>query len=384
MEDWDSKENELKGLENEIDQAIDSLFVDKANEKEGTPSKTAGMSVSGPVKTPEAERESAEMGQKIPSQEPETGGSPIGLEVSPKQTDGPLRNLENLETHLLSLEWEISPDLIQKISSELGFLKEAHGNDPPIFNVIEVMGKVANALGDDQGNITPESLRFLLDAKDGIKLLRDELRDQAAYKNMVASGILARYRLMQDQRVTPTEERTDFHEERELEELKSDLKELSQQLRDRIRQLGSITQKLQSTPSAPPEMVRTVLVESSGRVFAIERDRVLRSIQIPHPVVRKVWRDGEIRIRGDRLPLVNLLRVFKLTDNLEGKQKAVVLIERGNGRLAILVDRLLQKREIPSTCIREEKNLAYIRGIARIGRGLNIYFLDTDRLMAEF
>jgi chemotaxis protein histidine kinase CheA len=366
-------------LEEEIDQSIDSRFVQKDTGSEGVQSVASRVNSAKPLEASEVELQAP-----APSVSPEVPSA--DREPSSGSTQGPTRNLENLEAHLLSLEWEISPDLIDKVISELGFLKGAYDSDRALFQVFEMMSNVAHALADDEGNITPDNLRFLLEAKDGIKLLLNELKDKEAYRNLVLSGILAKHHLMQERREGPGEPTDHVVEGKDAEGLAETLKTLSHELQKEIRQLGVITQKLRtgSAHSASSETVTMLLVTSSGRVFAIEKDLVLRSVQIPYRMVRTVWKDNEIRIRGDRFPLVNLFRLFKFKDSVEPKEKTVVLIKKDNRTLAVLVDRLLQKREVPARSIREEKSLAYLRGTAPIGKGRKMYLLDTDRLMVEF
>ncbi len=367
-------------LEAEIDQSIDRLLVEDEGKKEEVPPTFPSVASPEPVRPPEEE-----LGE--PASRPLAETVSGRWEPGAQESDGPVRNLENLESHLLSLEWEISPDLIDKIISELGFLKETYGNDQALFQLFEVMGKVARSLADDEGNITPESLRFLLEAKDGIKLFCDELKDKEDYKNLVLSGILARYRIMQDQTKTAVEAAVgDMGVKEDAKGLTEALTTLSRQLQKEIRQLGVITRALRvgAGVSAPSQTVGTVLVVSSGRIFAIEKDIVIRSVQIPYRMVRTIWRDNEIRIRGNRFPLINLFCLFRFKGRIESGEKTVVLVKKGNRTLALLVDRLLQKKEIPSSFIQEEKRLAYVRGIASHGRGRKIYLLDTDRLMVEF
>jgi len=387
VKEQDSKGGELKGLEKEIDHAIDSLFVETGTGREKARPTTVGTAASEPARSPEGVAKPSEAGELGPSaREIGRERAAAGQELVSGGSDRAAQNLENLETHLLSLEWEISPDLIDKIIAELGFLKEANRNNRRVFQVVDVMGKVAHSLADDEGNITPESLRFLLEAKDGIKLLSDELKDKEDYKHVVLSGILARYRLMQDQGKMPAEGRGYLDTGRDFNGLARSLKQLSDQLQDEIRQLGSIARKLQARGGLPAssERVGAVLVESCGRVFAIEKESVVRSIQIPYRMVKTVWRDSEVRIRGMRFPLVNLFRLFRFKGRVDAKDRAVLLVKKGDRTLAVLVDRLLQRRDIPLASIREGKGLPYIRGVASIGRGRNIYFLDVDRMMVEF
>jgi hypothetical protein len=438
VKDQDSKSGDLKGLESEIDHAIDSLFVEKGGGKTKKPSPSGNMAARrSPETTPEPQSlagrsggleseidhavdslfvekgqqseggpsasmqdlsESPPAATRIPSETPQTLPPSRSLELEaekPAEKTGPVaqmadrarRNLENLETHLLSLEWEISRELIEKIISELSFLKEGHRNDRAVFQVADVMDKVAHLLARDEGNITPENLRFLLEAKDGIKLLSDELRDREDYKNMILSGILARYRLMHDQKRRPTEARGDTRSGGEVADMAKALRALSDELRAEIRELGRIARELQQrqpVQRASEKGVATVLVESCGRVFAIEKESVVRSVQIPYRMVRTVWRDSEIRIRGVRLPLINLFRLFKFKGKVEARDRPVVMTKKGERTLAILADRVLERTEIPLRSIREEKGLAYVRAVGSLGGGRTVYFLDLDRLVVEF
>jgi chemotaxis protein histidine kinase CheA len=378
------------GLENEIDDAIENLFVEKGDRSETAPTAPIDQTVSEPP-VPDI----ASLSEKS-----ETGSSSSGPKVGvdrPTREEGPImrdphpseRNIENLETHLLSLEWEINRDLIDKVISELGFLKKANQNNRAVFQVTDVMEKVAHSLAKDEMNITPESLRFLLEAKDGIKLLTGEFKDRDDYKTVILSGILARYQLMHEPEKTPTpaKEQGDMRSETEVVGVAKALRELSEELRGEIRQLGRIAQELQQgrrSQAVSDETVGAVLFESCGRVFAVEKENLVRSVQIPFRMVRTVWRDKEIRIRGVRLPLVNLFRLFKVKGQVEAKDRPVVVIKKGDRTLAILADRLLSKKDIPLKHIREEKGFAYIRAVGSLGSGRTIYFLDLDRLTVEF
>jgi len=377
----------LGGLETEIDHAIDSLFVEKGQQSEGGPSASMQDLRESPPASTDTPPEMSQghppgRGLEREAEKPTAKTGPV-----PERADRARRNLENLETHLLSLEWEISRDLIEKIISELSFLKEEHRNDRAVFQVADVMDKVAHLLSRDEGNITPENLRFLLEAKDGIKLLSDELKDREDYKSMILSGILARYRLMHDQKRRPTEAQGDTRPDGEVGSIAKALQTLSDELKVEIRELGRIAQEFQQ--GRPAEKVSekgvdAVLVESCGRVFAIEKESVVRSVQIPYRMVRNVWRNSEIRIRGVRLPLINLFRLFKFKGKVEARERPVVLAKKGKRTLAILADRVLERTDIPLSSIREGKGLAYVRAVSSLGAGQTVYFLDLDRLVVEF
>jgi hypothetical protein len=366
-----------EGKEKEVEQAIGSFRGEEGSEEETAPATTiGGVSIeAAKAVAPESHARTAETKVSVKQQNPSGG-----------ENDQTGRNLENLESHLLSLEWEINPELIQRVISELAFLKKAYRNDRASFQVVELMDKVTHSLANDEGNITPNNLRFLLEAKDGIKLLGNELKNKEDFKNVVLSGILARYRLMREEGAKEADGQHESAREGDFQNLTQSLRDLSQRLQHEIRQLGSITQRLQggTDHSAPSRMIAAFLVETSGRVFAMENDIVVRSVQIPYRMARTVWRDREIRIRGVRLPLVNLFRLFKSKAKVKAENKVVVLVKKGDRTLALLVDRCLQKKAIPVSRIREESRQAHIRGVVPTAAGQSIYFLDIDRIMVEF
>ncbi|MBW2122123.1 MAG: CheW domain-containing protein, partial [Deltaproteobacteria bacterium] len=315
----------------------------------------------------------------------EVTSPPMEQEPLSPSDEGISRNLENLETHLLSLEWEISRDLIDKIIGELGFLKQAYRDNQPVFHVVDIMGKVARSLADDEGNITPENLRFLLEANKSIRLLSDELKGKEDYKNLVLSGILARHRLMEYLDRQPVKESKDRGDVTDFEAISRDLRELSQQLQKGAHRLGSLIQRLQPPvrSSGSSGVLSTVLMETSGRVFAVEGSDVVRFFRIPYRMARLVWDHREIPIRGTRLPLVNLFRFFGLKGTVEAQDKVLVLVRKRGRTLAILADRLLQRKKVPLQKIRRENDLRYIRGVVHAGEGRNIHLLDTDRMAVE-
>ena len=92
MTDEDSKRKELKGLEKEIDQAIDSLFVEKASQKEQA--QRAGVSATPDDLRPDTERQAE-------AHEPEAGVS-RSAEKEPRAA-----NERYLEPNIRSNTWRL-------------------------------------------------------------------------------------------------------------------------------------------------------------------------------------------------------------------------------------------------------------------------------------
>ena len=89
MTDEDSKRKELKGLEKEIDQAIDSLFVEKASQKEQA--QRAGVSATPDDLRPDTERQAE-------AHEPEAGVSRSAEKEPISGTaEGPVESQKGIE-----------------------------------------------------------------------------------------------------------------------------------------------------------------------------------------------------------------------------------------------------------------------------------------------
>jgi chemotaxis protein histidine kinase CheA len=106
------------------------------------------------------------------------------------------KGVETLEVELLSLEWEFNSEIIKKIIAALGGLKAAYRDDDSLLKVINMMGKVSLYLLNDEKSITPEALRFLQDGKEVIKFLTMEKEEQAIFKNLVVAGINSHFQLL--------------------------------------------------------------------------------------------------------------------------------------------------------------------------------------------
>jgi hypothetical protein len=233
-------EEDLKGLEEEIENAVDRLFVEK---KEGgtesflmespapePPSKsskeepsiipsTLKPSMGSPILEPAIESLVLEPAIESlvlePSMKHHTLESPletsllesshdfesaknINFESSPPIPPVPipfLKSIEKLEADLLALEWEITGEKINKTREEVLALRELLKQRGDMILILSYMEKTLNLMIGNEENIQPSWIKFLLDSKDTIKLLmrKEKEGEIDIYKQLACLGIEARF-----------------------------------------------------------------------------------------------------------------------------------------------------------------------------------------------
>jgi hypothetical protein len=279
----------IEDLDEEIESAVDSLFVDKVTGEEIGPAVKERAVPEGaepiPDISPEVMEEAFEReepGETVLEAEPLTEEMPPAPEIEPTREEAPFaaeaelvseevesapepsaareeispplevkptreevaptlpetepirkapeeetlpKGVETLEVELLSLEWEFNADILKRIIAALGGLKATYRDDEPLLGVINLMGKVSLHLLNDEKSITPETLRFLQDGKEVIKFLTLEGGEQTIFRNLVVEGINSHFHLLG----LGGAERTDKGQDQTIQKLCSDLE------KDRMR-----------------------------------------------------------------------------------------------------------------------------------------------------
>ncbi len=244
-------EEDFKGLEEEIDDAVDRLFIE--NKRGGRKSvltespamepslspPTRSPSMKSPIPTPEPP---VKLPDLEPSMEPltvkpslkstieETSMEPSTLQPSMKppvlepslqtsllepshefavdnhfsldQSPRPPvasapspKSVENMEAQLLSLEWEITQEKLKKTSEEVLALKEAFKQRADMTSLLSYMEEVLSHMIKNEEGIRPPWIKFLLDCKETLKLLmkRETEGEINTYKQLAHLGIDARF-----------------------------------------------------------------------------------------------------------------------------------------------------------------------------------------------
>ena len=130
-------------------------------------------------------------------------------------------------------------------------------------------------------------------------------------------------------------------------------------------------------------IIKALIVEAAGQVFAIPLNAVLEILQATQDQVRTVETREVIAIREDTVPLLRLTRAFNLSEEQRAGSFYVILVGLAERRLGIVVDGLKDQQEIVIKPL--GKRLAEIPGIAgatELGdkRGV-VLVLDVESLV---
>ena len=242
-------EEDFKGLEEEIDDAVDRLFVE--NKRGGaktfsTQSPLLEPSLSPPTPQPSMKSPAREPSVKSPDLEPFMQPSTLKpsmkssmeepslestiseLSMKPPVSEPSMKtsllepshefelektfnldssshpppasvsfpkSVENMEAQLLSLEWEITEEKLRKTREEVLALREVSKQRADMTSLLNYMEEVLSHMIKNEENIRPPWIKFLLDSKETLKLLmRKETEGEInIYKQLAHLGIEARF-----------------------------------------------------------------------------------------------------------------------------------------------------------------------------------------------
>jgi two-component system chemotaxis sensor kinase CheA len=92
-------------------------------------------------------------------------------------------------------------------------------------------------------------------------------------------------------------------------------------------------------------IISALMVEVSGRVYAVPLGSVVESVKFTPADVQTISGHETLRMRDEIVPLLRLATLFDLEPAPPGRQYAVVL-GRGDRRLGLVVDRLQGQQEV--------------------------------------
>ena len=234
------EEEDFKGLDEEIDDAVDRLFIDNKRgsgkrlsvespalknplksmiEEPSIKSSTSEPSMESLPVEPSMESPISESFTKPSIAEPPMKPSflepsyefeleknlptekNLDLETTPRPPSPPSpllqfsKSIDNMEAQLLSLEWEISDEKLKKTREEIIALRELLKQKPDLASILSDMEKVLSHMIENEENIRPSWIKILLDSKETIKLLaRGETEGEInIYKQLAYLGIEARF-----------------------------------------------------------------------------------------------------------------------------------------------------------------------------------------------
>ena len=373
-------EEDLKGLEEEIDDAVDRLFVEK---KRGGAESFLMESppIQPPLKTPVLEPSispTLEPSMKSPIFEP--AREPSLLEPSfemenifdresslhhPSVPIPFLKSIEKMEAQLLSLEWEITEEKLQKTREEVLALRELLKQKADITSILSDMEKVLSHMMKNEENIKPPCIKFLLDSKETIKLLmRKETEGEIdIYKQLAYLGIEARFSCLEGRQeskiIQPSFSKGEGVEktevsipgEKKIEDMSNKMSCFMEKVEEIFRTMKQQISRLEETIRKPPaasleagpKPVNVIIFKVDEKLFGVESEKVFKLFKVPNTFQEKYSNQQKIRLRDFEVQMINLKEIFSIQGGgLKGEIKILTVKDNGEYK-GFMVDQVLKK-----------------------------------------
>ena len=338
-------EEDMKGLEEEIDSAVDRLFVGK--------------------KSNVAESLSIELPISEPSQEPVKA---FNQESSFHPSPEPLpfiESFEKMETQLLSLEWEITKENLEKTKEEVLSLRETLKERPDITSVLNLMEKVLILMIKNEENIQPPQIKFLLDSKETIKLLmKKETKGEInIYKQLVFGGIGAKFlcleRLEETRAKKPSlgasEERdkTEIPKigEEKIEEILNKMNLFSEKMDEIFKKFDQHLYRIgQITRTSPEELVEKspllmdiTIFRIGEKLIGIESHKIFKLFKVPSTFQDKYSNQQKIRVKDFEIKIVDLNKIFSIENRGQKREIQILTVKEDEEYKGLMIDQVLKK-----------------------------------------
>jgi chemotaxis protein histidine kinase CheA len=337
-------EDEIKSLEEEIDLAVDRLFVEKTRELAESPSMES-----------QSVRATYEMGKSVVEEPLHAPSEPLPF----------LKPLDKVETQLLSVEWEITKEGLEKTRREIINFRSTLKEKPDIVSVLNLMEKVLNHMLKNETNIHPLLIKFLLDSKETIKLLmkKETIPEIKIYKRLAFEGIEARFSYLEkpkDTQVQPlsassseevTKPEIPVEEWNKIEEMLNKmnlfsekmepiLKKIEQQL-STLEQLTGKSQEPIIETRHPP--VDITIFKIDEKLFGVKSDNILRLFKIPNTFYDKYSHQQTIRLKDFDVRMIDLKKILSIQGGAPKKEIKLILLKDNGGYKGLIVEQVLKR-----------------------------------------
>ncbi len=412
-------EEDFKGLEEEIDKAVDRLFVENRRgmaKSVSTESPLLDPSLKSIIQEPsvgppasqgfmesslfEPSMESPILEPSTPSPvlEPSTEPSvlepsyEIGLEKNFDSEESPRppsaavpfsKSIEAMEAQLLSLEWEISEEKLRKTREEVLALREVWKHRADFRSILGEMEEVLSHMIENEEDIRPSWIKFLLDSKETIKLLtrKETAGEINIYKQLAHMGIEARFSCLEGMKhakiIQPSFGRGDGVEkaevsipgEKKIEDISNKMNLFMEQAEEMFRTMKQQISRLEETnrkstaPSleAKPKSVNVTIFKVDEKLFGVESEKVFKLFRVPSAFQERYANQEKIRVRDFEIKMINLKKIFAMQGSVD-KGDTKILAVRDNGEYkGFLVDQVVKK--ISSLSEKEGQVGKYFSGV---------------------
>ncbi len=370
-------EEDIKGLEAEIDSAVDRLFVEKKGNVMEKPlmkqpisepsHEPLNASLQENSFNPSAESLKISLQEVLSKPPAEPPKAPL-REDSFKPSSEPLpltKSFEKVETQLLSLEWEITKENLQKTMEEVHTLQESLKERADISSVLNLMAKVLTHMIRNEEHIDPPQIKFLLDSKETLKLLmkKETGSEWNTYKQLLLGGIEARF-LCMDGLGEASEQQPSFRGKEEKDELKMN-KLWEQKIEERLNSIelsiGKVEKLLEKSfqnlcrlgqlSQISPEVfgkknlsrLGIIILKTGGNLFGVESEKAFKLFKVPNAAKNKISSRQRIRLKDLEIEMVDLNKIFIVKDEDPTGDVQILTVKEDEKYRGLMVDQVLHK-----------------------------------------
>jgi hypothetical protein len=344
-------ENDIKGLEEEIDSAVDRLFV----EKTGGPAETISKPPQPPVKE-QPFRVEKDFDFESTSAPPPTSPPPAAQVFKP---------LEKMEGQLLSLEWEINKENLAKTKEEVLALRQTLKEKPEVGSVLNLMDKVLDYMVRNEDKIRAPLVKFLMDSKETLKLLMRKEADSELniYKQLAYMGIQARYSCLEELKEAKLERpapglREEIERSGIFIKMENQIGELSKRMNLFLEKMGELYQKMDlfllkvdrgsTQPAEPPVAIRSVPINITvfkveERLLGVESDKIYKLFKVPVDHQDRYVDQQKIRVKDFEVRLIDLRKVFSIPKGSRKAEIKILAVNEDGEYKGLMVDQVLER-----------------------------------------
>jgi hypothetical protein len=344
-------ENDIKGLEEEIDSAVDRLFV----EKTGRPTETISKPPQPPVKE-----------QPFRVEKDFDFESPSAPTPSPPPPAAPVfKPIEKMEGQLLSLEWEITKENLGKTREEVLALRQTLKEKPEVRSVLSLMDKVLDYMVKNEDKIRPPLVKFLMDSKETLKLLMRKEADSELniYKQLAYMGIQARYSCLEELREAKPERaapglREEIERSGSFIKIENQIGELSKKMNLFLEKMGELYEKMDfsllkvdrrsTQPAEPSSAIRSIpvnitIVKVEERLLGVESDKIYKLFKVPADHQDRYVDQQKIRLKDFEVRLIDLRKVFSIPKKNRKAEVKILSVNEDGEYKGLMVDQVLER-----------------------------------------
>jgi hypothetical protein len=338
-----TRQDDVDGLEEEIDSTIDRLFVEKKEE-------LAEELSMEPLVEPFAAK----------AENPVNGN----VDYSAAEIVPFPKSIEKMHAQLLSLEWDVTGENLVRTKEEIIALKNIVKEEPRIGSVLTLMEKLLDQMMKNTENILPSQVNLLLDSRETIKLLTESETEATPniYKRLAHEGIEARFSCAKESKDTETRppcvtpvytEKTETpvlewkrieemlnHSNALCEKMGTALERIEQRLSDLVQGDRRPSEQLMSTP---PMLFNITVFQINEKLFGVPSDKVVKLFKVPEDWYGHFQNHQRIRLKEFEVKIVDLKKILAFEED-GGKREIRILIVKTNEEYkGLMVERVLKR-----------------------------------------